>query len=101
ITEGKEADRQLDMAKDEAERANLAKDEFLSRMSHELRTPLNAVLGFAQLLERDPLSEEQADGVRQILRGGRHLLALIDEVLDISRISAGHLALSSEPVGVT
>jgi signal transduction histidine kinase/ActR/RegA family two-component response regulator len=95
-----EANAELAQARGAAERANAAKDEFLSRMSHELRTPLNAVLGFAQLLERDPLDEEQADSVRQILRGGRHLLALIDEVLDISRISTGNLALSSEPVAV-
>ncbi|MGH2595353.1 MAG: PAS domain-containing hybrid sensor histidine kinase/response regulator, partial [Actinomycetota bacterium] len=101
ITERREADREIREAKDEAERANRAKDEFLSRMSHELRTPLNAVLGFAQVLQMDPLTAEQTESVEQILRGGRHLLALIDEVLDISRISTGNLAISTEPVGVT
>src|SRR6266702_6053594 len=85
-------------AEAEADRANQAKSEFLSRMSHELRTPLNAVLGFAQLLEIDSLTVAQRDSVDHILRGGRHLLGLIDEILDISRIEAGHLALSMEPV---
>jgi CheY-like chemotaxis protein/anti-sigma regulatory factor (Ser/Thr protein kinase) len=69
-------------------------------MSHELRTPLNAILGFGQLLEMDALSERQAEGVGHILRAGRHLLGLINEVLDISRIEAGRLSLSLEPVPV-
>ncbi len=90
----------LKRAKEEAERANLAKSEFLSRMSHELRTPLNAVLGFGQLLEMDGLTEEQADGVQQILKAGRHLLDLINEVLDIARIDSGQLAISPEPVNL-
>jgi PAS domain S-box-containing protein len=81
-----------------AERASLAKSEFLSRMSHELRTPLNSVLGFAQLLEMDELADQQAQAVGHILRAGRHLLDLIDEVLDIARIESGHLDLSVEPV---
>ncbi|HEY7946669.1 MAG TPA: PAS domain S-box protein [Acidimicrobiales bacterium] len=81
-----------------AERASRAKSEFLSRMSHELRTPLNSVLGFAQLLDMDDLSEPQEQAVGHILRAGRHLLNLIDEVLDIARIEAGHLDLSVEPV---
>ena len=80
------------------EAANRAKSEFLSRMSHELRTPLNAVLGFGQLLEIDELSDAQRDAVDHILKGGRHLLDLINEVLDISRIEAGELSLSPEPV---
>jgi signal transduction histidine kinase len=87
-------------AKREADRANTAKSEFLSRMSHELRTPLNAILGFGQLLEIDDLSEEQAESVDHILRAGRHLLGLINEVLDLARIESGHLALSPEAVGV-
>ncbi|MDP9329874.1 MAG: PAS domain S-box protein [Actinomycetota bacterium] len=101
ITERKRAEEALRDAKSEAERANRAKDGFLSRMSHELRTPLNAVIGFAQVLELDELSDEQHDSVRQILFGGRHLLSLIDEVLDISRIGTGRMPLSSEPVSVT
>jgi PAS domain S-box-containing protein len=100
ITERKKGDDAVKMARMEAERANRAKSDFLSRMSHDLRTPLNAVLGFAQLLEADDLTGEQQENVRQILRGGRHLLSLINEVLDIARIEAGHLSLSPEPVDV-
>jgi PAS domain S-box-containing protein len=81
-----------------AERASTAKSEFLSRMSHELRTPLNSVLGFAQLLDMDKLPDQQGQAVNHILRAGRHLLNLIDEVLDIARIEAGHLDLTVEPV---
>ncbi len=82
------------------EQANRHKSEFLSRMSHELRTPLNAILGFGQLLEMDHLSPDQEEGVQQILKGGRHLLSLIDEVLDIARIETGRLAMSQEPVSI-
>lgn len=88
-------------AKIEADRANRAKSEFLSRMSHELRTPLNAILGFAQVLELDlPPTPEQRESVQYILKGGRHLLELINEVLDISRIEAGRLKLNIEPFSV-
>ena len=87
-------------AKESAETANRSKSEFLSRMSHELRTPLNAVIGFAQLLGMDDLNDEQHDGVRQIIRGGEHLLGLINEVLDIARIETGRLSVSIEPVRV-
>jgi signal transduction histidine kinase len=87
-------------AKREADRANTAKSEFLSRMSHELRTPLNAILGFGQLLQLDDLTEEQTEGVDHILGAGRHLLGLINEVLDLARIESGHLALSPEAVDV-
>lgn len=90
--------RELEAARADAEMANVAKSEFLSRMSHELRTPLNAVLGFGQLLEFEDLTPRQAESVQQILRGGRHLLGLINEVLDISRIESGNLSLSLEPV---
>lgn len=85
-------------ARETAEAANRSKNEFLSRMSHELRTPLNAILGFGQLLSLDELSGTQAESVDQILKGGRHLLDLINEVLDISRIETGTLPLSPEPV---
>ena len=101
ITERRRAEEELSRARTEAERANRAKDEFLSRMSHELRTPLNAVLGFAQLLELDESDPVRRDNVGQILKGGRHLLGLIDEVLDISRIATGTVSLSPEPVSVT
>jgi CheY-like chemotaxis protein/anti-sigma regulatory factor (Ser/Thr protein kinase) len=83
-----------------ANRANQAKSEFLSRMSHELRTPLNSILGFGQILELDELRAKQRDCVEQILTSGRHLLGLINEVLEISRIEAGRLRLSLEPVRV-
>ena len=89
---------ELRQARELAETANRSKSEFLSRMSHELRTPLNAVLGFGQLLELDDLTESQQEAVEQIVKGGRHLLDLINEVLDISRIEAGNLPLSPEPV---
>ncbi len=87
-------------AETEAERANRAKSEFLSRMSHELRTPLNSILGFGQLLELEGGTPDQRESVEHILRAGRHLLSLIDEVLDISRIETGRLRLSLEPVPV-
>jgi PAS domain S-box-containing protein len=98
ITERKRNEEALESARAQADRANRAKSEFLSRMSHELRTPLNAILGFGQLLEMDGLEEEHAESVRQILKGGRHLLDLINEVLDIARIESGRMKLSLEPV---
>jgi PAS domain S-box-containing protein len=84
--------------RDEAIRANQAKSEFLSRMSHELRTPLNAVLGFGQILLLDDLNPEQREHIECICSAGNHLLDLINDVLDISRIEAGALMLSLEPV---
>jgi signal transduction histidine kinase/response regulator RpfG family c-di-GMP phosphodiesterase len=101
ITARKRAEHLLHRAKEEAEQANHAKSEFLSRMSHELRTPLNAILGFAQLLELEELRLKQRESVEQILKGGRHLLTLINEVLDIARIEAGRLSLSTEPILVS
>jgi PAS domain S-box-containing protein len=100
ITERKHADQLLRDAMKEAERANGAKSEFLSRMSHELRTPLNSILGFGRLLEMDGLSEEQREPVHYILESGRHLLQLINEVLDIARIEAGNVTIFPEPVAV-
>lgn len=99
ITERRRAEEALEIARQEAETASAAKSLFLSRMSHELRTPLNAILGFAQLLEidRDGTGATDKASVDQILRAGRHLLALIDEVLDIARIEAGKLALAIAP----
>lgn len=87
-------------AQESAEAANRSKSEFLSRMSHELRTPLNAVLGFGQLLKSDDLTPDQHDAVNHIDKGGRHLLELINEVLDITRIETGTIALSPEAVNV-
>ncbi len=78
-------------AKEEADSASRAKSDFVSRMSHELRTPLNAILGFAQLLEMDNLPEHQKTPVQQINRAGKHLLELINQVLDIAKIEAGKL----------
>jgi signal transduction histidine kinase/CheY-like chemotaxis protein len=91
---------ELNEARLAADRANQAKSEFLSRMSHELRTPLNAIMGFAQVLQLDSVNDEQRDAIGHILRGGRHLLGLINEVLDVARIEAGALSLSPEPVAI-
>jgi len=98
VTDRARIEKALREAKEEADRANHAKSDFLSRMSHELRTPLNSILGFGQLLDRQAANEAQRTRVRYILSAGRHLLNLINEVLDISRIEAGNLQLSLEPV---
>lgn len=98
ITERKKAEEESRNARMEAEKANQAKSEFLSRMSHELRTPMNSILGFAQLLEMGELNASQKRGVNHIMQSGKLLLDLINEVLDLSRIEAGRLSLSIEPV---
>jgi PAS domain S-box-containing protein len=101
ISARKAAELALTDAKEEAERANRAKSEFLSRMSHELRTPMNAILGFGQLLVSDtthPLAEQQRKHVGEILRGARHLLSLINEVLDLALVETGKLQVWLEPV---
>lgn len=102
ITERRRAQEALEHARQEAEQASTAKSLFLSRMSHELRTPLNAILGFAQLLELDHSGRGRTDAasIDQILRAGRHLLALIDEVLDIARIEAGKLGMEIVPAAL-
>jgi len=94
VTERVRMEAELRAAKEAAERSSRAKSAFLSRMSHELRTPLNAVIGFAQLLELETDSEGDREAAEQILRAGRHLLGLIDEVLDAARIEAGRLRVS-------
>ena len=90
----------LTTARDQALKATQAKNAFLSSTSHELRTPLNAILGFTQLLEMSDLCEEDQDSVRRILGAGRHLLALINELIDIARIESGDLSLSVEPIPI-
>jgi PAS domain S-box-containing protein len=97
-----ERTEELAKARDTAEHANLAKSDFLSRMSHELRTPLHSILGFSQMLE-DHVSqtEEEKQIAQQIWNSGRHLLMLIDEVLDIARIEAGKLELFLEDVDLS
>src|SRR5437870_801277 len=97
-----ETNVQMDIAKSAAEKANLAKSDFLSSMSHELRSPLNAILGFAQLMESSapPPSRTQADSIAQILQAGWHLLKLINEILDLAVIESGKVSLSSEPVSL-
>jgi signal transduction histidine kinase/ActR/RegA family two-component response regulator len=97
----KERTKELNLAKEEAEKSNQAKSDFLSRMSHELRTPLNAILGFGQLLnidENEPLIESQKDKVDEILTAGNHLLELINELLDLARVESGKLTLSLDEV---
>ncbi|MGO9838631.1 MAG: PAS domain S-box protein [Polyangiaceae bacterium] len=94
---------ELREARQAADAASTAKSEFLASMSHELRTPLNAILGFAQLLQRDrrePLSDRHKERASQIMKGGEHLLRLIDDILDLSRIEAGGISISTEPVNV-
>lgn len=98
VTDVKVAEGELIKARNEADEANRAKSEFLSRMSHELRTPLNSILGFAQLLEMGDLTVGQIKSVAHINKSGRHLLSLINDVLDISRIESGRVSMSIEPV---
>ena len=92
---------ELEAARLVAEQANDAKSNFLSRMSHELRTPLNAILGFAQLMKTNAASIDQDEAATMILKAGRHLLSLVNEVLDISRVESGQLSLSPEAIEVS
>ncbi len=99
ISQRKETQLLLADAKDKAERANRLKSEFLSNMSHELRTPMNAILGFSQLLDLDDeLTPEQLDNVAEINKAGKHLLSLINEILDLSRIESGRIAMVLQQV---
>jgi PAS domain S-box-containing protein len=94
---------ELKRARAAAEKANLAKSDFLSSMSHELRSPLNAILGFAQLINSDspPPTPAQTESIDQILHAGWYLLELINEILDLAQIESGRLALSREPTSLT
>lgn len=98
-----DSNRELESARLQAERANLAKSEFLSSMSHELRSPLNAILGFAQLMESSapPPTPSQQASLAQILKGGWYLLALINDILDLASVESGHAALTMEVVAVS
>jgi PAS domain S-box-containing protein len=100
LTRREEVIAQMRDALEAAEHASRARSEFLSRVSHELRTPLNAILGFGQLLEMEAQSDSQREGTQMILGAGRRLLAMIDDVLDISRIESGRLELSVEEVAL-
>jgi PAS domain S-box-containing protein len=103
LTERRKVEAALTNATSVAEKANLAKSEFLSSMSHELRSPLNAILGFAQLMESDtpPPTPFQKESIEQILHAGWYLLQLINEILDLAVIESGKLSLSDEPVSLT
>jgi PAS domain S-box-containing protein len=100
VSEEFAAQEAMKNAREAAEQSNLAKSEFMSRMSHELRTPLNSVLGFSQILQMELESPDQLELVEHIFKSGSHLLDLINEVLDISRVESGHINVSLESVSV-
>ena len=109
VTERKRLDQvlqeknvELESSRSAAEKANLAKSDFLSSMSHELRSPLNAILGFAQLMESDalPPTPAQKESIAQILQAGWHLLKLINEILDLAKVESNQVPLSQEPVSL-
>jgi len=103
LTDAMQREEELRVARGAAEEGSRAKSDFLASMSHELRTPMNAILGFAQLLQRDrkePPTIRQLERIDHILRGGEHLLRLIDDVLDLARIEAGGVSVSIEPISL-
>jgi PAS domain S-box-containing protein len=102
VTQQKKAEAEIIKAREEAERANHAKSEFLSSMSHELRTPLNAIMGFSQLLTLTPkdMTPDQLENIKRITNSGEHLLELINEVLDLARVESGQVSMSIEPLPI-
>lgn len=102
ITEIKLAQERLENARDQAEKANLSKSKFLSGMSQQLRTPMNAILGYAQLFEYDDnLTDDQRNNMHEVRKAGEHLIQLIDDVLDLSKIESGNITLANEPILVS
>ncbi len=102
VTERIKLSIELELAKQKAEQANLAKSVFVSHMSHELRTPLNVILGYSELLQMDTsITTEQLDFVQEILKGGTHLLQLINQMLDLSKIESGHIGLMLRPENIS
>gem|GEM_PF-1660618 len=103
ISERRKVEEDLQAAVIEADNANQAKSEFLSNMSHELRTPLNSILGFAQLLETDrrsPLTDKQKMSLGYVIKGGKHLLRLISDILDLAKIESGHMPFDFTQFGL-
>ena len=101
ITERKQMENELAQAMHAAQQASRSKSEFLANMSHEIRTPMNAILGYAQLLQREPgISSRQRDYLETIARSGEHLLSLIDDVLDMSKVEAGRVSLDEASVNL-
>ncbi len=102
VTERIKLTTELELAKEKADQANLAKSVFVSHMSHELRTPLNVILGYSELLQMDSLiTTEQLDFVKKISKGANHLLQLINQMLDLSKIESGHIGLTLRPENIS
>ena len=100
VTKQRKVRKKLEIAKDQAERANNAKNIFLSRMSHELRTPLNSIIGFSKILGMGNLKDKERENVKRIHNAGNHLLDLVTDVLDISRVEANDLVLDLDKINV-
>ncbi|MBM3324108.1 MAG: response regulator, partial [Calditrichaeota bacterium] len=100
ITERKRVEAEIQEAKEAAEAANRAKSEFLANISHDIRTPINAILGYASLLEENPLDAKQRDALNMILFGSHNLLGLVDSLLDLSKIEAGRFEFVEQPVAL-
>ena len=100
ISERKKAEEELQRAKDEADQANLAKSQFLSNMSHEIRTPMNAVLGFTQILQELEMDANKKFYLESIFNAGKNLLSIINDILDLSKVEAGHFDLQYTPIDI-